>query len=61
MVKVLTNSLDEARPELPRPLYPKAIRELLRLAVEIALLASCNEARPFLNEMVQGNKRVGSG
>ena len=61
MVKVLTNSLDEARPELSEPLYQKAIRELLGLAVEVALLASCNEARPFLDEMVRGNKRAGSG
>ena len=44
-----------------RPLYPKAIRELLGPAVEVALLASCNEARPFLDEMVRGNKRAGSG
>ena len=61
MVKVLTNSLDEARPELSEPLYQKAIRELLGPAVEVALLASCNEARPFLDEMVRGNKRAGSG
>ena len=61
MVKVLTNSLDEAPPELSEPLYQKAIRELLGPAVEVALLASCNEARPFLDEMVRGNKRAGSG